>query len=510
MVERTRPEPRRWIFIPAFLLLSVISVLWALASPIFSSPDENAHATKAIGQYRGELIGYEREGVRHPVIDLPPSYAYDPGIVCFVRQPDVPADCGVELGDAGTDWFSSWVSSYNPVYYYLVGWPSTFLDGSAGVYGMRIASALLGSAVLALAFSAAMASSRARWMPIGLAFLASPMVVYLIAAINPQGLEIAAGAALWVGLARLLESFREPESVLVPRWHLWSIVVVAATFLVVARALGPLWLLLITVAVVMIAGWQPVRQLLSTRASYPWVAVIAAAGIFSVAWTLWGGSLSGQAEPGDAQLVGGSFLEAAWTMIRNTPSYLQQSIGVFGWLDTPLPAMVYSVYVGALTVICSLALTSTGRSGLIRVVGTAALALAVPPLVQGYSAAQTGIIWQGRYGMIFYLGILLVAAWMLSDRGDARVRFLAVRMTVIAASLLAVFEVTAFLFVLRRYVIGVDEPVTDMLRDPQWQPPLGWVTLAVLLIAATTAFAVWVVRIAAAAAAREDRIEVGA
>lgn len=36
----------RGVFLPAFLLISAMSVLWALASPVFSVPDENAHATK--------------------------------------------------------------------------------------------------------------------------------------------------------------------------------------------------------------------------------------------------------------------------------------------------------------------------------------------------------------------------------------------------------------------------------------------------------------------------------
>ena len=41
---------------------SVLGVLWSLASPVFSVPDENAHAVKAIAQLRGQVIGYTVPG----------------------------------------------------------------------------------------------------------------------------------------------------------------------------------------------------------------------------------------------------------------------------------------------------------------------------------------------------------------------------------------------------------------------------------------------------------------
>jgi len=497
---------RRFVFLPTFLILSALSVLWALAGPVFSSPDENAHALKAVAQVRGQVIGHELPGIQYIVVDLPDSYRYNTGILCFVRESDASASCNTELGDpAGTDWFNTWVGAYNPVYYYLVGWPSLLFDGSAGIYAMRIVSGILGAALLAWAVVAAMASTRMRWMPIGVAFAMSPMVSYLAGSVTPQGLEISASVLLWISLLRLLESFRVGAASVFPRSQLWAMVTVAGVALVTARALGPLWLVLIFGACVTIVGWQEAKALFLTRASYSWMTVIAGAGLFSVIWTLAGGSLSGQAEVSEVPLVGGSFFQGAWAIIRRTPWYIEQAAGVFGWLDTGLPSVVYPAYYIAFAIVAVLAFTATGRRGVWTLSLVVALALLVPAVVQGYSVSQTGLIWQGRYGIFLYLAIPLVGGWLLSAPGADRVAFMSVRITSIVAALLALYGSFAYLLVMRRYVVGTDDTITSMLSTPEWLPPLGWLPLILLAVLAYSGFAVWIVRLSIVAARQSDR-----
>lgn len=45
-----KPSTVFWI---ASAFAALLSILWALAGPVFSVPDENAHAVKAIAQLRG-------------------------------------------------------------------------------------------------------------------------------------------------------------------------------------------------------------------------------------------------------------------------------------------------------------------------------------------------------------------------------------------------------------------------------------------------------------------------
>ncbi|WP_448809367.1 DUF2142 domain-containing protein [Agromyces bauzanensis] len=492
--------------IAPFAVFALLGVLWALASPVFSVPDENAHATKAIAQVRGQVIGYTLPGVKHVVVDLPDGYEYPAEMTCFATDSEVPASCGVQLGDpGGSEWFNTWVGTYNPVYYYLVGWPSLLFDGNASVYAMRIASVMLGASLLAWSFHAASLGRRARWMPLGVGFAAAPMSMYLIGAVNPNGAELAAAVAVWVGLLRLLDSFRSaPERPALSRAWLWSGVAVAAIVLVNARAIGPLWLVVIVVVCCIVSGWEPVKRLFTTGASYWWLAAIAAGGAFSIGWTLSAGSLSGQAEESDAPLVNGTFLQGFVHVIRMTPVYLQQAIGYFGWLDTPLPTWTYWPFVAAFAVLIVLACTATTRRSVLVMIVVLALAVLLPALVQGYSVHQTGIIWQGRYALFLYLGVTTVAAWLLTAHGP-RLGFLAPRVTWVGSSLIAAYGMIAFALVMARYVVGGEAQFGKMISAPQWEPPLGSLSLIAGYAIASIAL-VALVGIAATKIARREAI----
>lgn len=514
---RYRGGSGRAVFWVALIFIAALSTLWALASPIMSVPDENAHALKAVAQVHGQVIGYQVPGVKHTVVDLPKGYRYSQQTLCFATHPDQPANCGVELGDAGgQDWFNTWVGAYNPVYYYVVGWPSLILDGSAGIYAMRIVSGLIGSLFMAWAFQAAMSVRRARWMPLGLAFVATPMVVYLLGSVNPNGFEIAASAGLWIALLRLLQQLdgRDRDQVSsLSRRYLWFIVTVSAIGLAVARATGPLWVVVVVGLCFVAAGWLPVKRLFTTGKSYLWLTLIAAGGLFSILWTLGGGSLSSQASASDAPLVGGSFLDGFAHVLRSTPDYLQEAIGYFGWFDAPLRGTVYWLYIAAASILIFTAIGAANRRRALTLSAVIGAAVFVPALVQGYSVGQTGIIWQGRYGLFLYLGVTIVAAWVLSARTSSRADFLSTRFTWIGAGLLAVYGFVAFVVVMWRYVVGAAAPISEMWKNPAWQPPLGWINLVALYALVSLAFFVWVGWIAHRAvlgesAGREDRPDV--
>jgi len=411
-----------------------LSTLWSLASSIFSVPDENAHATEAIAQVHGQVIGYQVPGIKHTVVDLPEEYTYAPHIICFAFHTDQPANCGVELGDeGGTAWFNTWVGAYNPLYYYAVGWLSLFLDGSAGVYGMRIVSGLLAAVFVALGFRTAMSVRRSRWMPLGLAFAAAPMIVYFFGSVNPNGIEIASAVALWAALPRLLEKFDlrkvAGDVSSLPRGYLWVIVVIASVTLATARATGPLWLIVVVGICFIAIGWIPVKSLFTTARSYIRLSIVGAGGIFSIVWTLSGGSLSSQADESDAPLVGASFVQGFVHVLRTTPEFVQQAIGYFGWFDAPLPTIAYWLFVIPLGILIVLASTASRRRGMVTLGVTMAAAVFAPALVQGYSVSQTGIIWQGRNGLFLYLRLTILAAWLLSTKQGDRVAFLSTRVT---------------------------------------------------------------------------------
>jgi hypothetical protein len=484
------------VFVLAFVLIAAMCTLWALASPIFSVPDENAHAVKAIAQVRGEIVGHRIDGVRQLVVDVPATFAVSPDLQCFVAQPTHAANCPFHLGDpGGSQEAVTQVSTYNPIYYYLVGWPSLIFTGSTGIYAMRIMSAILGALFLAAAFQLAVSSARARWMPLGVVFATMPMVLYLNGAVNPNGLEIASAVALWVALLRLFERFDERRQVrwsVLPVHYLWGVVAISGIMLANARALGPLWVVIVVAICIVASGWQPLRPLFTTRSSYWWLGAIAVGGIFSLLWTLSGGSLSGQAEKADAPLVGASFVSGFVYTIRTLNATAAEAIGTFGWLDAPVPGAAYWIFVAALTTVVVLAFVATGRRGTLVLTLTVAACVLVPALVQAYSVHQTGIIWQGRYGIFLYLAVPIIAAWFLSGERATAVGYLSARITWVSVTLLWLYGVVAFFFVMRRYVIGNGQSIGHMISNPLWQPPLGWVTLVVLFVLVSAGFSAWV------------------
>lgn len=481
-----------------FALLAALSVLWALASPVFSVPDENAHVAKAVAQSHGEVIGRTDPDRPHLIVDLPEGYDYNHGVMCYIFHPEISADCPAEFGDGtGMRDFATWVGAYNPVYYAIVGWPSSILDqGVPAVYAMRIISALLSAALLAFAFQAGLARRASGWMPFGLAFLAMPMTVYLAGSVNPNGVEIAAGAALWVSLIRLLESYAPPgaDRPLLPRWYLWAVVSIASAFLVNARAIGPAWLVVIIAACLLMAGRDAVRSLFADRVAYAWMGAIAAVSAFAIAWTLGTGNASGQASVDDAPFVGASPVLGTFVMLRRTGEWVHQAIGYFGWVDTTLPSAAYTIVYVVLGFLTLLALLAGGRRGFWTVLGVCLGAVLVPALIQGFQMGRTGLIWQGRYSIVLLVAIPIVSAVVLSSPGAGRLAFLARRAAWLGPVGVSVFGGFAFAYALRRYSVGLDSTWTAMFTRPEWQPPLGASALIAAHAIVSALFVAWLVR----------------
>lgn len=497
----TETDGARRRILTAFAVVALatflLSTLWALASPVFSVPDENAHATKAIAQVHGQVVGEEVEGIRHLVVDLPDGFEYRPDLTCFAFEPTITADCAPELGSGGgTPWFNTWVGTYNPTYYALVGWPALLLDGNEAIIAMRIASALVNALLFGAGAAVAFASARRSWLPVGSLIALSPMILYFAGSVNPQGFEIAGAFLLWWSGLRLAEHWRDGVTHGLSPTALWLAVALGALVLSNARATGPLWTVIILALVATAVGWRTSWRSIARVRTIPWIVALALPAAFSALWTLGVGSLSNQAEVDDAPLVGRSPLVGAWFMIRQTPAFIQQATGYFGWLDTPMPSFSSLAMYLAVAIPVITAVAAVTRGSAIRLIIVIAASLAVPVALQAYSVGQTGIIWQGRYGLFLYIGVVIVSVWMLEDRVTVRVAPSGRRLVPIAVSALSVFGLTAYVVALRRYTVGADEPITTMLDEIAWSPPLPWQVLVLLYALVSAGAAAWAIRVA--------------
>lgn len=449
--------------------------LWAMASPLGSVPDEPAHMVKAASTVRGDIAGVKSVPVPSEVaVTVPQFVAHSYNYVCFVFQPDVTADCQEPLG--GDPWKSVHVPTSaggnSPVAYYPAGLPTLFLSGDVGLYAMRIFNAVACAALLGLMFMSIRQLDRSYWATAAAVVGITPMVLYLGGSTNPNSIEVAAAGALF-GI--LVATMRTPSpGALI--WERAGGVAVSAVLLTNSRSIGLLWTVVIVLASVLLARRDIIRELARRTATWVALSVSAVGAIFSFWWYTRPNDL----EPARSfEGAGMSFRYGFETMIDRTFDYASGWVGYFGWLDRSAPTVTYivwSVAIGALL----LGGVVYGR-GMTRTVllVLAALAVLTPAVVQGSLMEEFGFIWQGRYMLAMILCLIVAAGITLDDAFPCppipRV-LTGVRTIVI---LVAAAHLATFIWVLRRYVVGLGTWVEMVLR-PQWQPPFGTIGLSLL------------------------------
>jgi len=94
--------------------------------------------------------------------------------------------------------------------------------------------------------------------------------------------------------------------------------------------------------------------------------------------------------------------------------------------------------------------------------------------VQGALYNTVGWLWQGRYGIALYTVMTIVAAIALDSAVSARISPALNRLVRSGLVVLGLAQITAFVFVLRRYVVATQDWFS-MFTNPLWHPPLTWV-----------------------------------
>lgn len=467
----TDRRPRFWlVLLVSWALLSMLSGLWALATPIGGAPDEPAHLIKAASVVRGQLVG--EPGPQGSIVQVPQYVAFTHAQTCYAFAPDQSAGCIPEtpadsaaLVDAPTT-----AGLYNPLYYALVGWPSLVLEGGKGILAMRLVSAVVASLFLALALALISGWRRAVLPAVGFAVAVTPMVLFLGGTVNPNSVEIAATLAAFVGVLTIV---RAPEGArLLPAS---AIAVASAAVAANMRGLSLLWLAVALLVPLLLAGRERIVALLRRRPVQILVAgtVLAAvaAGIWLLSTNSLGSDIDDPLDPSTAPGVGTSPLFGfVWTLF-STFEYAQGTVGIFGWLDTPAPTFVYFVWALLAGGLLALGLVLLrGRALVMSVVLVAALVL-LPPVLQGIYIESGGVIWQGRYILPIFVCALVAVATGLSDRLNLT-RADATRLLVLVAALWSFAQIQAFATALRRYAVGYHAGWLDLL-SPQWAPPGG-------------------------------------
>ncbi|MGY3320378.1 DUF2142 domain-containing protein [Arthrobacter sp. TE12232] len=464
-----------------FLILSMFSTLWSLASPLMSVPDEPAHTIKAAAVARGQFLGTSGQTQGEQLQVVVPKYIADTqSLTCFAFKVIVTADCspGLDSADRQPTTAGTSAGNYNPLYYLVVGLPSTILSGEPAIYAMRILSGLLCSLFLAATLLATTQFANRRWPVAAAGIAVTPMVLYLCGSINPNALEIVATSAVFVNLCLVLENVRE-----LSRFRFNIVVVgVAAAVLANTRALSLLWLALAVIAALLMVPPRDLLLLVKNKLVLAMAALIAVAAALGLLWLKTANTLASLlGTPGTVTPE-----QAFGTMVERTFDIAASYVAQLGWLDTNGPTGVYfwwSCLTGALMVAAVSVRLWRPRLGFIVLL---AAAIAIPPILQAQVVTELGYIWQGRYLLPVIVPMLLAAGLALRFLRFPDSLF-ARRITMWAIGLTAAAHTAVFANALRRYGVGISTEANwaDMFGATKWEPPLGWLPLALAYLAVT-------------------------
>ena len=488
---------RPWrVFVIVLVLAFLNMAVWSLATPFFASPDEPAQVARAVALDHGQLVGRTVKNAGNAITDVTIPKVYAAGVSygsCFTFKDTVPASCAPHLTQSKREVRTyTYVGRYPPLYYAIVGLPSLVTASSNGIYAMRLTSALVNAVFLALAAFSIAAWSRSRFLLVGLLVAVTPMTYFLGSVINPSGLEITSATCLWcAGLVLALERAEAPPPGLV------AVVTVSAIVLLLSRALSPLWVLGILLLLALLTGWQGLRALARARCVRWAVLPLVPAAAFAVGWIVVAHAL-------DLLPVGvkakGSGTPLAASILGNTASWVQQMIGVFGWLDTLSPLLTYLFWYAAIGLFVLLALSCARRRHAAALVLLILVVVFVPVAISYGQAHRLGIIWQARYIMPMAVGVPLMAV-ALVERSVA-LRGVRTRVATMVCALLAVAAFAAFAEALRRYATGVKGPINYLAGS--WQPPFGATALTVAALVLLALMALFVRHLVAVGPVSDD------
>ena len=466
------------------LLFFVALFCWSLASPIGSGVDEPAHVIKAVGSAHHQGIGIDGgKGLPSAVrlMRVPAAFA-SKNWTCFHLHLTDGAGCVRAQNSATLVSAPTAAARYFPAYYAAVGLPSLFGHSTGTIYLMRVMSDLLSAIMLGIAAGASLCYGRSRLMSISLLVAMSPTAFYLGSVVNPNGLEISAGIAAWVTWLVMMQRppGDSPRSLEIAAFS--SVIV-----LTLCRSLSPIWALLIILSTIALSPYRS-RDFLTRRSSRIGIALLGLAVVIQSGWTLVAKSYL---------ILGGAYRNprhppSTWQYLLldlgRIPDYLEQSVGILGWLNLGPPSFTYFVWVMVAGAMCLVAM-GVSRSREVAVLVSVILAsLLISIALDVWNSPSNGLVWQARYTMPFAVGIPIVAGFCLG-RIESLERS---RLPALIGGLVAVGALVEWWRMVSTYVVGTRSWLGPLSSTSgRWAPSISFQLLAVALLLASCSL-VWI------------------
>ncbi|GAA3229766.1 DUF2142 domain-containing protein [Dactylosporangium siamense] len=437
----------RRAFLIAFVGFFLLGAAWALALPVNGTYDEKQHLVRAWAVWTGQWLPHDRtldaSGNDTNAFTGPRSLVPVNADCTFIdKNAYKPASCLTPTADRTETLVPSAAARYSPVYYALVGLPLRIAPDGTGLIWARLLSAALSALLLAAAF--ALAGSGL--LRIAVVLAATPMVMNLDGALNPNGMEISAAVLLYVAVLR----------------RHWAAAGVSVALLLTIRDLGPFFAAAVLAVSLFVTGtW--------IRSRVFWLP-FAGAAAFAVFWSLFA-SRSDAVDPGRpiAPTTSGAILRDIAD--ARAEFWVRQIIGQFGYGETQVSIGLVGLWylLAAALVVPALWFGTTRlRIAIVAVGATSAVLLVALEL---YFAPKVGHFAHGRYVMPLGVGVVLLAgtadryaAW-LSDRGWLD------RLALGLVAITIPLDLYALARVMTRFQRGINEGLNPF--GGTWQPPLG-------------------------------------
>jgi hypothetical protein len=216
----------------------------------------------------------------------------------------------------------------------------------------------------------------------------------------------------------------------------------AAAVLTTLRSIGPLWVLLIVGTTILLVSVREVGSLVRRvpRVTAVGVAVVAATTVAAVLWTR--ATDAARLVPYDIEIPN------VWTAtLEQVPLWLLQGVAAFPRRGDAAPRLVYLLVLIVLMAFFAAGVIFSDRRLRVVLLLAAGLSLAVPFLLTVATIRVSGPIWQGRYGIPFHMGLILMATLALERRSIPR--GVAVTLIAVASAALAAAHEISIVHVLR-------------------------------------------------------------
>ncbi|GAB3866620.1 glycosyltransferase family protein [Dactylosporangium cerinum] len=389
----------RRAFLIAFVGFFLLGAAWALALPVNGTYDEKQHLVRAWAVWTGQWLPHDRaldaSGIETNAFTGPRSLVPANADCTHIDKPAYkPASCLTPTADRTETLVPSAAARYSPVYYALVGLPLRISPDGTGLIWARLLSAALSALLLAAAFTLAGSGL----LRVAVVLAATPMVMNLDGALNPNGMEISAAVLLYVAVLR----------------RHWAAAGVSAALLLTIRDLGPFFAAAVLAVSLFVTGtW--------IRSRVFWLP-FAGGAAFAVFWSLFA-SRDQAVDPGRpiAATTSGAILRDIAD--NRAEFWVRQIIGQFGYGETQVSIGLVGLWylLAAALVVPALWFGTTRlRIAIVAVGVTSAVMLLALEL---YFAPKVGHFAHGRYVMPLGVGVVLLAgtadryaAW-LSARG---------------------------------------------------------------------------------------------